>query len=246
MEAVQMKGIVCIMYDVSGPGRQFAIPGLNVGLTTNAVIASFPVRFSALHTCVKTGNTNMGILDTHIAAAAKLLPQYVQARMQLHYGSDTELNHILGTFGIPVDSRPVNKTGCLRRDILNLWLYRHMTANESESLSALHSCASSTSSATAGIRKKDILFGRGRLVQFHPGNVEYRNFLEDHAEEHDTAPRTLRRKVAIDLTSQLIGRGLRFMQLTENEWVERNFEESVVKVSQFFRTLRRNKGKGSR
>ncbi|CAJ1943655.1 unnamed protein product [Cylindrotheca closterium] len=247
IEAVQMKGIVLIVYDMSAPElrRQFVMPGLIFGLLAQAEQRSFPVRFSALHTCVRTGTTNMRILDTNVAAGARQLPQHLQARMRFHHGSNTELQHILSAFGIPIDSRPLNMDGSLRRESLNLWLYRHMAANESESLPALHSYASSTLSITTGIREKDILFGRGRLVQFHPGNVLYRNFLETHAEEHDSAPRKLRRKVAIGLTSQLIGSGLRFMQLVENRWSERNFEESVVKVSQFYRTLRRNRGRGS-
>ncbi|CAJ1937590.1 unnamed protein product [Cylindrotheca closterium] len=98
----------------------------------------------------------------------------------------------------------------------------------------------SINSVQDGIWETDVLFGRGRLVQYHPGNMQFREFLGEHREEYESLSRNQRRKACVDLTNELIGNGTRFLkQGADDEWMPCDFEVAVDKVSQFYRTRRR-------
>lgn len=94
--------------------------------------------------------------------------------------------------------------------------------------------------AIEGIWETDVLLGRGRLVQYHPGNIRFRDFLDEHIEEYESLARNQRRRACSDLARELISNGTRFLKQAEGDMWERcNFEEAVDKVAQFYRTRRR-------
>ena len=91
-----------------------------------------------------------------------------------------------------------------------------------------------------GIWESDVLLGRGRLVQYHPGNINFREFLDDHIEDYESLARNQRRRACSDLARELVAHGTRFLKQTETDlWVVCEFEEIVDKVAQFYRTRRR-------
>jgi len=91
--------------------------------------------------------------------------------------------------------------------------------------------------------RNDVLLGRGRGIQSHPGNVKFRKFLEDYSNEYDQARRGKRRKIAAEL-SQVFGvKGVRFLEQKNNRWVESDHADAEKKIAQLFRTLRKKKVK---
>ncbi|CAJ1946595.1 unnamed protein product [Cylindrotheca closterium] len=90
--------------------------------------------------------------------------------------------------------------------------------------------------------ENDILLGRGRITQLWPGNIKFREFLEKHSVEYDMLPRTARKKRTVELTQELGAKGIRFFEPTgPGKWVEIDSSEARKKVSQLFRTFRKNK-----
>ncbi|CAJ1936710.1 unnamed protein product [Cylindrotheca closterium] len=90
----------------------------------------------------------------------------------------------------------------------------------------------------------DVLFGKGYRLQLHPGNVQFREFLEQRRGEYESTPRQHRRDIAIKLAQMLRNKGVRFLQKAgSEEWVESDIEEAETKVAQFFRELRKKRSK---
>ena len=101
----------------------------------------------------------------------------------------------LQTFGIPLKAFPVDKDGNFRVETKR-WCDAYLSSGQStraspQSQETDDSGGSSTNhqdqvSAVGGIHETDVLFGRGRLAQYHPGNIRYREWLDQHIVEYDT------------------------------------------------------------
>ncbi|CAJ1936694.1 unnamed protein product [Cylindrotheca closterium] len=93
----------------------------------------------------------------------------------------------------------------------------------------------------------DVLFGKGYRLQLHPGNVRFREFLEQRRGEYEGTPRQNRRDIAIKFAQMLRNNGVRFLQKAgSEEWVESDSAQAETKVAQFFRELRKKRSKGGR
>ncbi|CAJ1936696.1 unnamed protein product [Cylindrotheca closterium] len=90
----------------------------------------------------------------------------------------------------------------------------------------------------------DVLFGKGYRLQLHPGNVRFREFLEQRRGEYEGTPRQNRRDIAIKFAQMLRNNGVRFLQKAgSEEWVESDSAQAETKVAQFFRELRKKRSK---
>lgn len=92
--------------------------------------------------------------------------------------------------------------------------------------------------------KRDVLLGRGWKLQNHDGNVIFRQFLEDYAEAYDRSPRLEKRKMVRTLVLSMKRDGTRFLKQSEENsdiWMDSTMLEAENKVSQVFRTIRKNR-----
>lgn len=108
----------------------------------------------------------------------------------------------------------------------------------------------STSKATPGIShpissppRHDILLGKGRSIQNHPGNVCFREFLKQYAEQYDATSRNQRRNVLSKIREDLNCRGIRFLQERDGKWVECFDSVADKTISQAFRNRRKQQSK---
>lgn len=137
--------MVGTFYDETKRGEKLVIPRLGFMLTLMKVLNSFPLRYSALHMCMKagTGDLNEKMNDAVFQHAIKVFPQYARVRLRLHYGTDMEMQYSLRSHGFPKQSFPVSVVdGTLRMDILNTWFYQHKASAAVQSASVLNTKAS--------------------------------------------------------------------------------------------------------
>lgn len=262
IHSVQKKGAVLIHYNVVKPEDQHSTnPRLSDVKCFADFTACLPLRSSACHICLD----NREVVYNHPLRNAfiQALPKYTRERTRFHYGSAIELQHKLATYGIPQDSFPVDARGNLREDIpRNAWLYKHFSANEGsiashflsksddsfgEESSESDDLNSTSSSEDQNASQRpysnmDVLFGRGYKIQNHPGNTAFREFLKDHQEKYDLAPRLLRRQIAGKLTRALMANGVRFWQKSSDGdgWIVTSFDQAEKRVGQAFRSFRKN------
>jgi hypothetical protein len=90
-------------------------------------------------------------------------------------------------------------------------------------------------------KPEDVLFGRGKPTRNHPGNIRFRNLMENHAEEYNKAPKFVKSLIAKKLVQIVTSSGSRFMkpmERTNNHWVMVDEKTAQDKVSQYFRSRR--------
>lgn len=90
---------------------------------------------------------------------------------------------------------------------------------------------------------RDVLLGRGRGNQLHPGNIRFRAFLNEFQEEYENTPKYTRIDTPTEITRRLLADGVRFLRKEDNGggWVEISFGEVERKVKQLFRTRKKMK-----
>lgn len=90
----------------------------------------------------------------------------------------------------------------------------------------------------------DVLFGRGKNIQNHPGNIQFRAWLDGHRAEYDRTPRNKRRRIATELTNIMSASGIRFLKISkDDQWVECDAVEAEDKIAQLFRSIRKHEPK---
>ncbi|CAJ1937614.1 unnamed protein product [Cylindrotheca closterium] len=241
IQEAQKKGIIMIYYDESKGRDNSKPPGFNFLSTSHHFGNSLPIHISALHLCLHSSPGSLALHNRLLKFLLKALPQSTRTRARLHYGSDLERQYKLQGYGIPLDTFPVDSGGNIRVEIQNAWCKGYMDEGSTIGQQGGHKNATITL-IFGGIWQTDILFGRGRLVQYHHGNVRFREFLDEHIEEYENLPRNQRRKASVGYTRELVSNGNRFLKENGNDgWIVCDFEEAVGKVLQFYRTSRRNR-----
>ena len=88
------------------------------------------------------------------------------------------------------------------------------------------------------LRTDDVLLGRGKNIQEHPGNIQFRKFLEEHRDLYEATPRHNKTLVATQLTQILTSKGIRFLKQDQDKkgWVIADLKEAEEKIKQLFRS----------
>mmetsp|Transcript_4017 Transcript_4017/g.9277 ORF Transcript_4017/g.9277 Transcript_4017/m.9277 type:complete len:495 (-) Transcript_4017:264-1748(-) len=82
-------------------------------------------------------------------------------------------------------------------------------------------------------RDQDVMLGKGKSYQNHPGNIYFRTFLEKYLDDYDKSPRNKRPQVCTKLAHMLKSKGMRFIEQQELEvWVECDSKAAEKKISQ--------------
>jgi hypothetical protein len=271
---VQMKGIVCVYYDTAKPGDKSFRLSLNSLRNLLGFSASLPFRRSTIHVCMKAGKGKLALHNTFLGIIMNALPRYSRVRARLHYGSDLELQYELQGYGLPMKSCPVDPSGEMRQDILNVWYEQHVASIQSRSRSVDQIGGPSSETATSTSvgtgtdvavpvplnpngsvpvhphidpTSTDVLLGRGKGNQTHPGNIRFREFLDNYSDEYNKVPRKNRRYIATKLSQMFKSNGVRFLKLNENkEWVESDVATVEDKIAQLFRSSRKKKDVGKK
>ena len=259
---VQMKGMVEVYLGTRKPNNAENAMGPqdNEGFrkmldASNAL----PYRFAASHKCLPTpDDRSLSLENAMIALYVRGVSLYSRVRTRIHYGTFMELKYKLGTHGIPNDTFPVDTDGKIRQDIMNAWFYEHQQGTTAAAvpcesyLGRKEDAKSSEAGLTFSERAKtrvgsvitptenDVLSGRGRYFQDYPGNVRFRNFMEEHSDEYDKLDRHDRMILTIRLMHELNCNNVRFLKQTDKgDWVTLDVGEVRKKVSQQFRSLRK-------
>jgi hypothetical protein len=89
---------------------------------------------------------------------------------------------------------------------------------------------------------QDVLFGRGRPIQNHPGNVRFREILDHYADDYDNDDLIQKKMVALQVVHRVTSSGARFLKpMDNNHWAQVEDKAVYKKVCQFFRTRRGKK-----
>ena len=132
------------------------------------------------------------------------------------------------TFGIPITENvfPVSPEGIPTTDNHTMWLEQRAKSNYPPVNVVIP-------------RPHDVLLGRDRTAQVHGGNVKYRQLLEENAERYNSASKTDKTAVAMDIVDKVKGSGGRFLKHENGVWEDVDDRTARVKVTMAFRSKRR-------
>jgi hypothetical protein len=91
---------------------------------------------------------------------------------------------------------------------------------------------------------RDILLGRGKPLQRHPGNVRFRQLIASHADKYELGDRFQKTLIAADVVATIRESDGRFLKPRGKDgWEKIDDETARLKVAHTFRTLRKSKKK---
>lgn len=150
-------------------------------------------------------------------------------------GTILEIHYDLNTFGIPAKVLPITSDGFLDLSLHRQWLSerRHLEASSSHS--------EDIGERITAPRPQDVLLGRGRTSQTHPGNVRYHSLLSSHQEAYDRGQgdRQQTSLIATSVVNAIKSAGGRFVKQDEAGWSVLSDAATRIKVTNAFRTRRK-------
>jgi hypothetical protein len=130
------------------------------------------------------------------------------------------------TFGIPIKRFPITDGRSLNIKRHQEWI---ATRRKLESEGGYLICIPS---------RGDVLFGRGRPFQDHPGNLRLNFILESKLPEYNSTKKMHKRKLASEIVEMIKSAGGRFLRPVGAMWEEVDDEIANEKVLHTFRSIR--------
>jgi hypothetical protein len=234
-EESQLKGQCAIIYNVNDHWLDTFDPVLFKGVS--AVRDVMPVKDVAVHYCYSDPK-----FGAAISFVTSLFDPATKARTRLHHGSHVEVQYELQSYGIPIKALPMNSDGIVRRKELINFLDR-LRAQEEQFGHTIYSNYPGQSTIIIP-SLYDILAGRGKPTQTHPGNLRLGFLVEERI--HDYVDGSRKDKIAIsnNIYDALTQDSCRFLKQDKNGINSKmDREEAVRKIEHFFRNRKQSLAK---
>eukprot|EP00531_Pseudo-nitzschia_arenysensis_P003655 CAMPEP_0116122170 /NCGR_PEP_ID=MMETSP0329-20121206/4074_1 /TAXON_ID=697910 /ORGANISM="Pseudo-nitzschia arenysensis, Strain B593" /LENGTH=500 /DNA_ID=CAMNT_0003616005 /DNA_START=279 /DNA_END=1780 /DNA_ORIENTATION=- len=194
-----------------------------------------PLRWSGFHLCIPNNpafNLIKGLMLT-------VIPKEMRRITRLHSGTNLECEYSLRCFGIPTDDIPRTCTGKIKTKYLAKWMRVRTAMDDHRRIMAQNDYNSYYAKppsvrAFPGIECPEVncvLFRLAGLASTHPGNVEFRLFLQDKEKEREQL-KTLQEKDnhLHQIIKETADRGFRFLVFDENRyWYEEITDYKVLR-----------------
>jgi hypothetical protein len=141
-------------------------------------------------------------------------------------GSHVECQYSLMTFGIPVSAMQVTSEGDLKREKHLEWLAG--LQKQEEANAANNSEPEITVILPA---RNDVLFGRGKTIQDHPGNLRLQHLIENNRSRYDQLGKWEKTVLSSAIVAEIQDVNGRFLKLNNGVWVLVDSENAREKVS---------------
>jgi hypothetical protein len=227
----QKLGAVAIIYQLNP--NALICTDQNERASVFRMLSCIPLRFGALHLCLADHPMSHSLRTLSLLTVGS----NVRTRARFHTGSDTECQYSLQSFGIDARSIPINTNSGKRKTKQHLkWI----------ELRQMKEAAIRCGNVFDGIdcpHLKDILFGRGRPIMRHPGNVVFRNILESRLTDYNTATtKKEKSEIVLAVVRQIRSWSWRFLREdSRGWWVEVTDDVARQKVSIGFRDVRKTR-----
>ncbi|CAJ1954052.1 unnamed protein product [Cylindrotheca closterium] len=231
-EETQIRGNISVWYT----NGDFRSKTNGKGYFENFTAAqALPQKKAAIHFCV---DEMRQFVLTNVVV--KVMQSKLRARLRIHFGSQTECQYQLSTYGIMPQTLPLDANGSLLLDQHLHWV--HCCAMEDKfgrSVSAPEALESSIITP----HQKDVIFTGGKNKN-HEGNKRFYVLVHEHSQEYDSSGNDEQKRqivsTIIDETHRIGGRFLQ-KQGTQSKvpWKEVPYDDVRRKVMQAFRNRRR-------
>jgi hypothetical protein len=144
-----------------------------------------------------------------------------------------ECQYALMQFGIRRELIPMDHEG-------NLIYSKFYERLEENGMTAGNRDAQQTPLPLYQPQHNDVLFGRGKPVQYHTGNVLFLQIVDEFMEAYNSARRNEEKKrITLEIIQKVKDSSARFLKRNKDgNWTDADDEETHLKVTNAFRTLR--------
>ena len=191
----------------------------------SCLLSWLPIRICATHLC--SNNDFIGFI---FRAAVVGTPADIRFRHRFHSGTYTDIMYSLLSFGIPVDIFPSTDGTVIKKRNWNQWIAKYVSRDIELAMNG---------GVFSGVdlpTRNDVLWGKGRPIQHHRGNVQLRELVEDYLDEYQAASLSLDKSAIVQKVCLMIkshsGRFLR--KDNDGWWRETTHEYALVKVRKLF------------
>eukprot|EP00529_Nitzschia_sp_RCC80_P004320 CAMPEP_0113482538 /NCGR_PEP_ID=MMETSP0014_2-20120614/22971_1 /TAXON_ID=2857 /ORGANISM="Nitzschia sp." /LENGTH=934 /DNA_ID=CAMNT_0000376059 /DNA_START=347 /DNA_END=3151 /DNA_ORIENTATION=+ /assembly_acc=CAM_ASM_000159 len=233
--------IMSLIEDVETQRNGLILMGVNVGpkrrvdreivFNVHKVRRALPIRTVAIHYCYDDMRMipmmTLGMLAMGAAGRVRFRPHYGDWRKDISYQ--------LSTFGVPNDAVPITEDGEVKVKTFRSWV----KARKSQEDGKKRKQQSSEGTIVLPTRV-DVLYGRGKPIQDHVGNLRYHALLEYYHSSYEDAKKFQKKQLANRIVSIVHEYGGRFLKQDSHGagWVEVDETVACDKVSHAFRTRR--------
>jgi hypothetical protein len=230
-EESQKRGLVLVVLQMGF--LDLAGASLTVTREIPRLLDWLPIRVCALHFCSDDRLT--GFL---FRAAGVGVPEEGRARLRYHIGTRTEIMYSLLSFGLPVDLIPYSESGTIKKTNLNRWIAKYIARDKE---------MAKNGGAFSGVdlpSRNDVLHGKGKPFQNHPGNAHLRVLVESNIDEYQAAYESVdKMNVVYKVFAEVKATSGRFLEKDDVGWWRESHDvDAVDKVRMLFqRTHRKEK-----
>ena len=230
-EENQKRGLVLVVLQMGF--LDLAGASLTVTREIPRLLDWLPIRVCALHFCSDDRLT--GFL---FRAAGVGVPEEGRARLRYHIGTRTEIMYSLLSFGLPVDLIPYSESGTIKKTNLNRWIAKYIARDKEMAKNG------GTFSGIDLPSRNDVLHGKGKPFQNHPGNAHLRVLVESNIDEYQAAYESVdKMNVVYKVFAEVKATSGRFLEKDEVGWWRESHDvDAVDKVRKIFQRTNR-KGK---
>jgi len=221
----QIKGAVVLIYPPAGEdGEKFR---REEAMILNRVITDFPIRYSAFHFAIPDSPLYNVVRSLSLA----LIGAKSRRVCRMHTGSLLEVSYTLASYGIIAKDIPITHTKMVKtKNWVRIAKVRTAIDNFRKKLEAAAACGDEIdegSSSVCGVECPEvncILFGNKAMAWEHPGNIEFRDLIEEmelrRERESHTKNASLKGHRYIDaIVDEGRARGFIFMEFNhEHQW----------------------------
>jgi len=237
-EETQKKGAVGVVYAVNsddggsnGNANPKSMDPIVVWEATKLLLKAIPIRIEGTHIC--TNPSSLG--GKFFSSMARFAGDAGMVRARFHQGSFDEINESLSSFGINnilqvVSSHSANKKKIEKQGRERLYMVK---AVEHAKILTPDKLIVVVPSST------DVLLGRGKPIQNHPGNMRLGLIAESLLTEYDELEsRQDKTRLAERTMIRMKQAGVRFLTKDNYFWELANDRMARDRISSTFRTVR--------
>jgi hypothetical protein len=237
-ENVIKKGIVALCYLLDTEPRECNMQVMTRGPTLSKTL---PVRVCAVHFCYDDL-----LLRPLMSMLQIALSQPGRLRFRTHFGSHLECQYALMTFGISQHVLPVDSLGNMRNKdfvyhIQQCKLKLIMEAQETEMSTTHHGQIDVPTS-------RDVVLGRGKPYQDHPGNTRLAGVIDVHRLRFDQLKYGHKGALCEEILQIIKTSNGRFLKRAKQEldgWVQVEDQVAKERISHGFRTNKKKNKKAA-
>ena len=186
-----------------------------------------PVRAVCFHMCYP--NTEVYKFRGKIHG---MISSVWNSRTKIHLGNPVEWQYALQGYGIPTGIIPFTNTGTIKLDNWKKWIKLTRYTKQQE-MAVLMKTSTKTliNSIVECPGSNDVVFRMGKSMNYHPGNVKFRNIIESQFQHHFDPYTTQAQREAIEikLIQNIKKDGERFLKWDSDKgwWINMSVEMSV-------------------